>query len=90
MGVLGGYVWSATADYDCITVNIFLFASASRDIGLPNGETARITMVTTMPWQGQVSVTVSAPIGWTWEINFPMPNYAEDIKVRSSSMIVRA
>lgn len=81
--MLGGYTWNAkvNAPAKTISVDVYLFVSASRKIELPGGETATITMKSEMPWQGKTEWEVNAPEGWKWELQIPTPSYASNVKV---------
>jgi DUF1680 family protein len=73
-----------------IKLDIYLFVSATRTIALPNGNSAKVSMVTEMPWVGKINVETNAPEGWSWEIHVPTPDYAENITVSGLRIVKRA
>lgn len=85
--MLGGYTWSVDLDESSktISLDVYLFVTASRTIHLPDGSTASVKLSTEMPWQGQVSLDLDAPAGWTWTVRLPQPEYAADIHISTRS-----
>jgi hypothetical protein len=81
--MLGGYTWAVKIDeHDkVIHLDVYLFVSARRQIQLPTGETATVTMSTEMPWEGKAAWDLSAPDGWNWALRVPSPEYAEQPQV---------
>ncbi len=82
--MLGGYTWDARVDSGSkkIALNVYLFISAERTINLRQGQTAKVTMRSEMPWRGKTEWVLEAPEGWTWDLQLPVPGYAENVKVR--------
>ncbi|WVR07708.1 hypothetical protein IAU60_004750 [Kwoniella sp. DSM 27419] len=85
--MIGGYTWAAKVDERGKTINldVYLFVSASRTIHLPGGESATVSMVSEMPWEGTTRFTFDAPEGWQWSVRLPKPAYAENVKLSSES-----
>lgn len=83
--MLGGYTWAVKIDEHnkVIHLDVYLFVSAKRQIQLPSGETATVTMSTEMPWGGKAAWELSAPDGWNWTLRVPSPEYAEQPQVSS-------
>lgn len=83
LGMLGGYTWHVVVDEEesVINLDVYLFVSATRKIVLPDGQTAKVTMRTEMPWTGKTEWEVQAPQGWTWNVQLPVPKYAKNVKV---------
>ncbi|KAK8861777.1 hypothetical protein IAR55_002600 [Kwoniella newhampshirensis] len=87
LGMIGGYTWSAKVDEasKIISLNVYLHLSATREIELPDGKTAKVSMESGMPWVGEANWKLEAPEGWTWKVSVPCPDYAEDVKVSAKS-----
>ncbi|OCF78892.1 hypothetical protein I204_00836 [Kwoniella mangroviensis CBS 8886] len=83
LGMLGGYTWSVNIDVHerIISLDIYILLSATRNIPLPNGQSATVSMRSEMPWQGKTEWEVNAPEGWNWKLKLPNPDYAENVKV---------
>jgi DUF1680 family protein len=92
LGILGGYTWNSKVESasKVIKLDIYLFVSATRTIALPDGTSAKVSMVTEMPWVGKANVETDAPEGWSWEIHVPTPAYAENITVSGWYCVERA
>jgi DUF1680 family protein len=74
LGILGGYIWSARETPNVIELDVYLFASASRQI---SGH--MVSMVSEMPWQGRTRFEFSR--GIEWHVRVPGPSYAVNPKV---------
>lgn len=88
VGLLGGYTWSTQTSAMTIGLNIYLYLSATRQVRLP-GDTevnAVVRMQSGMPWTGKTTLSFSAPDGWQWQINLPVPGYASNFKVNSQKI----
>ena len=83
MGLLGGYTWSTQLDEteNVIHLDVYLYLSAKRQILLPDGRSANVTMSSEMPWQCKTVVSLEAPGTWSWIVNLPHPDYAEDFVI---------
>lgn len=83
MGMIGGYIWSVVLDTSLkiITIDNYLFVSASRSIQLPGGLAAAVKLSTEMPWTGRAVWTFNAPDDWTWRVRVPKPDYAANLQV---------
>jgi uncharacterized protein len=80
--MLGGYMWSASVNSETkvIDVSTYLYISGKRKIPIPDG-VATIRMKTEMPWKGGASWELSAPKGWSWRLNIPIPAYAQNVSI---------
>ncbi|KXT03233.1 hypothetical protein AC578_4808 [Pseudocercospora eumusae] len=83
LGLLGGYTWSADVVEKTINLDIYMYLSANRRIPLPSSgrEEALVSMKSEMPWSGTTTLTFSAPVHWQWNINLPVPGYADNFSV---------
>ncbi len=84
--MVGGYLWSDSINQrsKTISLTIYIYASAIKTIELPGGQIATVTMQSGMPWKGETSIEVDLPREWKIEVKLPVPEYAEDIKVREA------
>jgi DUF1680 family protein len=81
MGILPGYIWSATTDGEAVQVNIYLYTTARRSISVPQGGNVQITMQSEMPWTGSVSMNVEIPESTTVLLRLPIAEWMIEPKV---------
>lgn len=79
--MLGGYTWTADVRDSTISLDVYLFLSATRSVTLPDGQSASVKMTSGMPWSGETKWELSGPEGVSWNVRVPTPGYARDIKV---------
>ncbi|WWC63757.1 uncharacterized protein I303_106362 [Kwoniella dejecticola CBS 10117] len=90
LGMLGGYAWSAEVEEATKTIklDVYILLSATRNISLPNGQSATVQMRSDMPWKGKSAWDFKAPEGWKWDVRLPKPDYAENLKVSENAQEV--
>ena len=81
MGLLSGYIWASRVKADIFELDVYLYASAKREITLPSGKVIQIDMLSEMPWTGSVSISIKNSSETSVATRLPIVDWMENKKV---------